>query len=252
MRSAKLRLLVLAGKTLPLLGSLLTGRRRSFREDSIKAVALFHSEVRVLNPVSPDESRGKVLIVNHYTRPGLGAWWIALALSATFPADIHWIMTSAWAYPDRLRSMTVTPVSRWILQRLAKVYGFTSMPPMPPRAHEIAARVSSIRSLLQTIDRTPGVSIGLAPEGADSGVGTLARPPAGVGRLLQLLLERGLQAIPVGIYEQGSSLTVRYGPKLPCPGALPVGRSERDAALTNWAMRAIANCLPPSLRGPYA
>jgi hypothetical protein len=235
-----------------MMASLLARRHRSFRADAIAATACLQPELRVLNPVPSSQSKGSILVVNHYTRPGLGAWWIALALSATYPADIHWVMTSAWAYPDRLRTWTLTPLSRWALRRIARTYRFTRMPPMPPRPHETQARFEAVRHLLNFIRVNPDAPIGLAPEGADSGDGTLARPPQGVGRLLHHLTAHGSRLIPVGIYEQAGRLTVSYGKKLPLPAALPADRRERDNALANWAMYAIAERLPETLRGPYA
>lgn len=204
MRSAELRLLLIPGWLLPIMGSVVSGRHRSSQENALAATSDLHPALRVINPLTRGKSRAAVLIVNHYTRPGLGAWWMAFALAATFPSEIHWIMTSAWVHPDRLRSLIMTTISRWVLRRLAQMYGFTSMPPTPPQTYEVAARAAAIRSLLRDIDQAPGINIGLTLKGADSGDGKLARPPAGVGRFLQLLMDRGLQVIPVGIYEQDS------------------------------------------------
>jgi hypothetical protein len=79
------------------------------------------------------------LTINHYARPGFHAWWLALALSAVVPTDVHWIMTAAWTYSDGFRARTVTPLSRWLFGRIAQVYGFTSMPPMPPDPKDVVA-----------------------------------------------------------------------------------------------------------------
>jgi hypothetical protein len=237
---------------LSMTASLLARRQRSFRVDALAAVACLQPDLCVINPVSPSQSRKSILIVNHYTRPGLGAWWIALALSATCPSEIHWMMTSAWVYPDWLRTWSVTPLSKLTLRLAAQTYRFTRMPPMPPRPHEAQARSQAIRNLLRFVHQNPDAAVGLAPEGADSGNSALARPPQGVGRLLHLLMSRGFEVIPVGVYEQAGRLTVNYGQKNPPPAALPSDRRERDLALANWAMRAIAERLPEELRGPYA
>jgi hypothetical protein len=252
MRSAVQRHTILSRTALSMMASLLARRQRSFRSDALAATGCLKRELQVLNPVTPKQSQGTIVIVNHYTRPGLGAWWLALALSASFPAEIHWIITSAWVYPDRLRSWSVTPLSKWALRLIAQTYRFTSMPPMPPRAHETQARSQAIRGLLRFVNENPHAAIGLAPEGADSGDSALARPPSGVGRLLHLLMQRGLRVIPVGVYEQAARLTVSYGNKLPVPQSVPTERRARDRILTDWTMRAIAERLPEELRGPYA
>jgi hypothetical protein len=59
------------------------------------------------------------VLVNQYSRPGFQAWWIALAVSALLDIDLHWVITSGWVYEDPLRSMTITPLSRFMLRRIA-------------------------------------------------------------------------------------------------------------------------------------
>jgi hypothetical protein len=191
-----------------------------------------------------------ILAVNHYHRTGFGAWWIALSIAATCPWDTHWTVTSAWVYDDPLRSLLITPASRWLLARLARCYGFTSMPPMPPRPRELNQRASALRHLLQHIDQTPSPVLGFAPEGADSTDGSLSKPPTGAGRFLGRLFRRGLNLIPIGIFEQEQSLVLSIGNLVePNVEDKPANEDDHFSELT---MRAIATCLPPSLRGVYA
>src|SRR5512139_2461032 len=115
-----------------LAADLLLGRRRSLRRDAMACVARLKPELLVLGEEFIPKVGPCLVTVNHYTRPGLPAWWLVLATGACVPAEIHWIMTSAWTYPDALRARSITPLTRIFFKRLAEVYGFTSMPPMPP------------------------------------------------------------------------------------------------------------------------
>jgi hypothetical protein len=196
-------------------------------------------------------SDGLVLAVNHYNRPGFGAWWIALSIAAAMQADMHWMMTAAWVYPDRLRSWTITPLSRRVLTRVARSYGFTSTPPMPPRPRDDLARAVALRSLLHALDRSTCPVLGIAPEGFDSADGSLQRPAAGVGHLFQHLWKRGMKFVPVGVFEEGGRLITRFGPPLDAT----VNSKNADPGaeqILERVMRGIAACLPPALHGHYA
>jgi hypothetical protein len=192
-----------------------------------------------------------VILVNHYTRPGFKAWWIALTVSASISFDIHWVVTAGWVYDDILRSHTVTPISRWLLRRITKSYGFTSMPAMPPKPVQTQARATAVRKLLRYVDTTDQPIIGLAPEGADSPSGQLQPPPAGAGRLLALLSKRGLAWLPMGIYEADGALHVKFGSVIDA-AISQVQHTDLDRKMAEKAMSAIATCLPERLRGPYA
>ncbi len=174
-----------------LLWAIACGKSRSFREDAIPCGARLRPAPAIEGkPFIP--ARGPCLItVNHYARKGFYAWWLALAISAVVPVEIHWITTAAWVYPDRLRSLTITPITRWLLRRIARVYDFTPMPPMPPREAEATARAQAVRRVLAYVRRTPQAVIGLAPEGQDFARGDsrpapLGTPPPGLGRFVLL------------------------------------------------------------------
>jgi hypothetical protein len=220
---------------------------RSFRRDSQQLVNRLSPPLRADGTI-PDVTHGSwLIVVNHYTRPGFHAWWFSMAISATLPREICWITTGTLTFPDRLRTSTVTPASRWFLRHLADLYGFIPMPPMPPRPSEIEARALAVRRALRRAAE-PEALMGLAPEGGDMPSGVLTPPPSGAGRFLWHLARRGLRFIPVGAYEEDGRLCLRFGQPFDMPSSLT---GPMDDSASHVVMSAIAACLPPRLRGSY-
>lgn len=225
---------------------------RSFREDAQVCVARLRPALCIYGREHIPRHGPCLLTINHYTRPGFQAWWIALALSAAMPIDVHWIMTAAWTYPDHLRARTITRATRWLFRRLARVYGFTTMPPMPPDPRDTAERAVAVRQVLAYVHGATHPVIGLAPEGSDSPDGTLQWPPMGVGRFVLHLARRGLALVPVGSFEADGALCLRFGKpyRLAVPPSLSA--RERDRQASQVIMRHIAQQLPAHLRGEFA
>lgn len=225
--------------------------RRSFCRDAQRCIARLQPPLRILG-TEHIPARGPCLIAtNHYARPGFQAWWIALAVSAAVPVDIHWVMTAAWTYPDPLRSHVLTPISRIVFHRIASIYGFTPMPPMPPDPRDTVARTVAVRKVLAYAKETPNAIVALAPEGADAPGGTLEMPPAGVGRFISLLVRAGFGVVPVGVYEERDTFCLRFGSTFqPLP---PTGtpNGERDLRIRREVMQHIAHELPERLRGAF-
>jgi hypothetical protein len=150
-------------------------RPRSFRRDSRMLVDRLTPPLLVEGAL-PDVERGSwLVVVNHYTRPGFRAWWIPMAISTTLPRELTWVTTSTLTFRDPLRAATITPASRWFLRRVASLYGFIAMPPMPPRDFEVKARAEAVRRALHRASE-PHALLGLAPEGGDMPRGVLRRP----------------------------------------------------------------------------
>jgi hypothetical protein len=230
----------------------LSGRKRSFSQDARSCIDLLRPPLQVygteyLSPTGPC-----LVTINHYARPGFGAWWLALAVGAVVPAEMRWIVTDAWTYPDPLRSHLFTPLTRWAFRRLAVVYDFISMPPMPPRPQDVSARSQSVRQVLNYARKADCPVIGLAPEGRDTPGGQLGQPPPGVGRFIQHLAERGLRILPVGAYEEDSCFCLRFGPlyNLLSPDNLTADGRDRFVAQT--VMSHIARLIPSHLQGDSA
>jgi hypothetical protein len=205
-----------------------------------------------------------LITVNHFSRPGFQAWWIPLAVSAEVPAEVHWVMTRAWRFHNRRWSRALlVPAFGWLLGQVARVYGFTPMPAMPPAPAEAAARADAVRALLAYARRTPRPLIGLAPEGRDSPDGRLIWPPPGAGRLMGHLARAGLSIVPTGVYEAGGGLCVHFGPAYTLDDAMPpapaggmaawaASPADRDRQVSRIVMHRIAALLPLPLRGDLA
>jgi 1-acyl-sn-glycerol-3-phosphate acyltransferase len=227
-------------------------QRRSFHADALACLAQASFPLNVEGKETIPTCGPAILTINHYHRPGFGAWWIALAISAIVPAEIHWSMTAAWTSDGSLKSYILAEVTRWLFPRLAWTYGFTPMPPMPPRPSEVTARARAVRQLLVTAKSQPTSIFGLSPEGQDTPDGTLMRPHPGVGRFLLQLAHLDYPIYPVGACEDAGGLCLSFGPpfRLDLPTGLPKEIADRLAS--ELVMQGISRQLPPRLRGEFA
>lgn len=230
---------------------LLRGAPRSFRQDArVCAEAVVPALDYAGCEYIPDHPC--VVTINHFSRPGFPAWWLALSVSAAIPAEVHWLVTAAWTFPGRPWAGWGEAASRQVLSRLARMYGFSSMPPMPPRPEELRERALAARRLLEAARLGQSGWIGIAPEGRDGPGGTLQAPPSGSGRLLLLLAGLGLPCLPAGLFEQDDCCYVRFGQpyRLAVPTDLPAQARDRQAS--RIVMTRLAALLPERLRGEYS
>lgn len=228
------------------------GGQRSFGEDARACLGCLQPPLQLLGKEHVPAQGPALIVVNHYYRPGFDAWWIALAIASVVPVEMHWVMTDELTFPGKRYSALGRTGSRWLLGRLARIYGFTAMPPMPPRPGDVARRALAVRRLLTYARNHPTTVLGLAPEGMDMPGGRLSWPPAGAGRLIASLADLGFPITPVGAYEQDGAFWLHCGPtfRLQVPLALPAGEKDRFVART--VMTAIARQLPEPLRGEFA
>lgn len=236
---------------LGLAANVLFGRRRSFRADGQACLARLEPPLRLLRAENVPTSGPCLITFNHYYRPGFDAWWMALAIAATAPVDVHFIMTGELTYPGKWYAPLGMTLSRALLRRLSKIYGFTSMPPMPPRPKDVQARARSVRAALAYAKEHPHAILGLAPEGGDQPGGVLNWPPSGAGRFLALLEGAGFPILPVGTYEEAGEFCLQFGE--PFRLRLPSGvtNEARDRATARIVMAAIARLVPARLRGEF-
>jgi 1-acyl-sn-glycerol-3-phosphate acyltransferase len=225
-------------------------RRRSFKRDSQACIGRLKPSLRVLGGGNIPQSGPCLITFNHYFRPGFGAWWLALALAATVPVDIHFIMTGELTFPGKWYAPLGMFFSHTLLERAARMYGFTPTPPMPPRPQDVERRAQAVRRVLSYVKSTSNPILGLAPEGMDMPGGVLHRPPAGAGRFMAHLAEQGLSFVPVGCYEENGEFRLHFGAAY----RLEVRRgtaAEREMESAFQVMTQIARLLPERLRGEF-
>jgi hypothetical protein len=228
------------------------GLRRSFREDAVRCIGRLKPSLQITGKENIPQNGPCVITVNHYHRPGFGAEWLALGISAVVPREIHWIMTAEWTAPGKWYEPIKGAYSRLLLKYLSRVYGYTTMPPMPPRPKDVEARARSVRAAMEYARRHPDIMLGLAPEGVNQAGGKLSVPAPGTGRFALLLAGMGAVFVPVGAYEEAGTFCLRFGPayRLEVPSTLST--NEKDRVTAEIMMKAIAALLPVRLRGEFA
>lgn len=227
-------------------------RRRVFRDDAQACISKSTPSLRIICKENIPTSGRFVITVNHYYRHGFAAQWMALAISSVVPFNIHWIITGELTYPGKWYAPLGMVISKFILKRGARVYGFTAMPPMPPRPRDVEARAASVREVLDYVKHTENPIIGLAPEGGDQIGGRLTMPASGVGRFGLLLAAQGLKFAPVGVYESDGELCLHFGEAYDLSIASNLSPNEKDNRAARIIMEHIAILLPAHLRGEFA
>lgn len=226
--------------------------RRSFKADAKACIENLQPALQVLGRENIPQHGPCVVTVNHYHREGFGAQWLALAIAACIPADMHWVMTGEFTYTGKWYESPGAIGSRLLLDRIATIYGFTTMPPMPPRAKDVEARASAVRAVLEYVRHTDTPILGLAPEGHDPPGGVLTRPAFGAGRFGLLLSNAGLKFVPVGAYEADGVLTIHFGEAYELTVPREMSADEKDTQAAQLIMKNIAQLLPNHLRGEFA
>jgi hypothetical protein len=232
---------------------LLIGRRRSFVRDGRTVMGANERHARRVEGLEHVPCLGSfILVMNHYSRRGLRPYHCAMAVNVAVaqrrPGEgqsfIRWAFTSEYL-GRRLGPMPI-PLSliRWVFRRVALVYGFAII---ARRQELVMGRAASLRDLARTARHTP---VGLTPEGLASS-GRLVEPPPGSGLLLAALVHGGVPLLPVGIWEDGPELHIRFGPPFPLDLQAGVARTEQDRLASERVMLAVGRLLPREYRGAY-
>ena len=231
--------------------SVFFGARRSFRRDGQLCLERLKPPLHVYGEKNIPQGGPCLITFNHYYRPGFNAWWMALAIASLVPVEMHWAMTGELTWPGKWYAPLGQAGSRWLLRRFSKIYGFTTMPPMPPREKDVEARARSVRETLIFARQYPQAILGLAPEGGDQPGGVLNRPASGAGRFILLLAGQGFPILPVGVYEENGEFCLNFGAAYRLDVPLGLGPDEKDRAAARTVMSTIAVQLPVRLRGDF-
>ena len=227
-------------------------RKRDFHQDAQACITHLKPPLKIIGSENIPPCGPCVVAVNHYHREGFGAQWIPLAIASVIPVNMHWIMTGEFMYQGKWYETIGAVGSRILLKRIAYIYGFTNMPPMPPREKDAAARAASVRAVLEYVKHAEIPIVGLAPEGYDPPEGILARPARGLGRFGLLLSRAGLKFAPVGAYEAEGILQIQFGERYELSVPHTLSSDEKDDQASQIIMENIARLLPLHLRGEFA
>ena len=196
---------------------------------------------------SQNSCPGALITVNHYSAPDFKAWWFVIPISAFVPAHIHWVVTSGWTNAGWLTGFT-----HWLFPRGARLLNFTPMPAMPPDPADVLQRAAAVREVLSYARRTPQAVVGMAPEGADQPGGVLGKLPPGVGRFLYLISQSCPNIIPVGVWKEQGTISVKFGSPYQLQVPPELSPHERDRMVGDLVMGHIAVLLPERLRSNYS
>jgi len=226
-------------------------RTRSFHQDASKLATLI--DFKVYGQLQMP-TRGSILLTpNHYYRPGYGIWNVIIALSAAVTPEIHWITTSMLTYPGQRRGVFLRPLSHFFLEEAARIYSFTTMPPMPPDPSQVEERALAVRKVIASVNKSASpLIIGLSPEGQDFTNGQLGWPPSGSGRFIFHLIKKGFWIVPVGVFEENGCLALNFGPPYQPQVANNLAAHEIDYEIGRVVMSHLAGLVPLEMRGNFS
>ncbi|MCA1554293.1 MAG: 1-acyl-sn-glycerol-3-phosphate acyltransferase [Chloroflexi bacterium] len=247
---------------LPRLPSFLLGQRRSLSHDLQLIFNATGNAPRAIGAEHIPTRGGFVLVMNHYHRQDIPAWWTALAAFAPLAkrraslasADVRLLVASQWTYDNHWQRALVEPLTRFVIGRIAHTYNFLTIEPNALGRAQANERAASMRHVLAAAKdaRRQEQVIGLAPEGGDSADGALMALPEGAGRFMLLLAATGLPFLPVGVCAESNTLVARYGEPFQLSTPPGLAKAKLDAWAAREVMTRIAALLPPELRGAYA
>jgi len=227
------------------------GERRSFHKHSVSLIRGLKPPLKVLGEQYIPHCGPGVILANHYSSPTFWIPWLVAAVTAAVDQEIYWTMTGSFKYSGQIMRDRKQKLSQWLLGKVARVYGFNTMPPMPPAPHEVTVRAQSVLRIIAHAREHPEQLIGLVPEGSDQAGGVMSLPPEGAGRLGIALASPGLLFSPVGVYEETGELCVCFGQPFRLDVPTANDRAAVDYAAREKIAHEIARCLPDRLRGGW-
>ena len=237
----------------------LLGVPSSISHDTALLLQGVHPTPRVLHAENIPPDSPFVCVLNHYDRPGLGAWWGAATLLRAVaaqrtrePRDLRLIMTREWWYPGGLGRAVKQPFTRWFFGRLARTYGIITLPPVVGNNEFRGEGTLAVRRALTLTRGEQPQLIGSAPEGRTGENSALCEPPRGAGLFLLMLTHDTIPCLPAGLFEDDTlTLTVSFGSPFHLDVPRRLSRDARDREAVRQVMVAIGTVLPGRMWGAY-
>jgi 1-acyl-sn-glycerol-3-phosphate acyltransferase len=199
-----------------------------------------------------------IITPNHYSRSGIRAWWIPIAISACISSNISWVMTANWTANHFWQNGWYPIVTRWLFARIADVFTFSRLPSVAKNQNTSDDTDMLVRNFLLSAEKSiksvdcGKVILGIAPEGRDVPGGVLGWPPQGSGKLFRYLTRLGYLINPVGVYEDYDHLVVQFGERYDLNYLRMSSKKADDKQIRYSIMAHIGACLPLKLRGEFA
>ena len=229
--------------------SLLRGKQRSFQMDASQFIQSIHPPAVIHGHENISKHGPMLILLNHYARSGFLIIWAAFAISAALPVESCWVMTRAWTATGKFFGGIQSTITEALFTKIAKMYGFISMPPMPPDPRDALDRAIGVRNLIQKARKMENVAICMAPEGRDYPGGNLGWSAEGSGKLILQLSQYIPTTIPAGVYEKQGSLHIHFGKELNIKQFQ--GPLVDNKQVDRFMMKAIAQLIPENLRGDF-
>ncbi len=237
----------------------LCGLTSSISRDAALLVGGIQPPPHILGQENIPANAPFALVLNHYDRPGLGAWWGAAVVvhavacrRASEPRGMHIAITREWWYAGGFGRAVKQPLTRWLFGRLARAYGFVLLPPVVQGESFRGEGALSVRRVLALTRCASPRIVAIAPEGRTGEHGNLCEPPKGAGLFLLALTRNTIPCLPTGVYEdQEGILTISFGkPFLLCADRF-MPREQQDRQAAAQVMVNIGKLLPETMWGTY-
>ncbi len=245
-------------RLLPPLIRVLFGVRSSLSRDAACLLEHYQPAPRVLNAHNIPVDSSFLVVINHYDRPGLGAWWGVAPILTTIaarrtrePREVHFMMAREWHFSGIIHRIK-QPLTRWLFGQFAKTYDCIGLPPALDLDEYRGQGASAIHHALTLTRQNPPELIGVSPEGNTGKNLGLCQPPRGAGLLLMLLTHDTIPILPVGIFEDDEQIiNVNFGKPFHIAVPHRLSKTQRDREAARQVMVQIGKLLPERMWGVY-
>jgi len=241
--------------------SISRGERRRLSLDAQELLGSYkivdHTKIKI-----PKDDRPKLIVGNHWDKGPLHGRWPAYliaksivdVLGSDVKNEIRWVMQDALELTIPIikkRTGKVMPGTEYILDKIIKSYNLfkVNAPFKTENNHNNHNTQNVVREIAKDYNR--GVPIGLYPEA--QGTIILERGHWRSGFLATFLARKNPfgVVIPVGQWNEGSTLNLNFGDPFPISHLSKFRNKEGYQEVADYMMEKIASLMPEKYRGDY-